>query len=133
MSDELWRMSAVEAVNRLRKREISPLELVEASANRIAEVGRPRDLNLHIGDRRIARVELPIVVAVHIGVARNAFDYDHTGIERQIDVLENQKDRAEGWRKEQLKVERKRFEELKDEFEIRRDAAKETLKRRWGS
>ena len=38
MSDELWRMSAVEAVTRLRKREISPLELVEAAARRITEV-----------------------------------------------------------------------------------------------
>src|SRR5436305_8003276 len=38
MSDELWRMSATEAVARLRKREISPLELVDASARRIAEV-----------------------------------------------------------------------------------------------
>ena len=38
MPDELWRMSAVEAVARLRKREISPLELVEASARRIGEV-----------------------------------------------------------------------------------------------
>src|SRR5215472_5991511 len=38
MSDELWRMSAVEAVTRLKKRELSPLELVEASARRIAEV-----------------------------------------------------------------------------------------------
>jgi len=38
MSDELWRMSAVEAVTRLKKREISPLELVEAAARRIAEV-----------------------------------------------------------------------------------------------
>ena len=38
MTHELWRMSAVEAVARLRKREISPLELVEASAQRIAEV-----------------------------------------------------------------------------------------------
>jgi amidase len=38
MSDELWRMSAVEAVARLRKGEISPLDLVEASAGRIAEV-----------------------------------------------------------------------------------------------
>src|ERR1700676_1089329 len=38
MSDELWRMSAVEAVARLRKGEISPLELVEASARRIAEI-----------------------------------------------------------------------------------------------
>src|SRR5215213_5865270 len=38
MSDELWRMSAVEAVARLRKGEVSPLDLVEASASRIAEV-----------------------------------------------------------------------------------------------
>ena len=38
MRNELWRMSAVEAVARLRKREISPLELVEASAQRIAEI-----------------------------------------------------------------------------------------------
>lgn len=35
---ELWRMPAIEAVARLRKGEISPLELVEASAHRIAEV-----------------------------------------------------------------------------------------------
>ena len=38
MSDELWKMTAVEAVARLRKKEITPLELVEASAKRIAEV-----------------------------------------------------------------------------------------------
>ena len=38
MSDELWRMSAVEAVARLRKGEISPLELIDAAARRIAEV-----------------------------------------------------------------------------------------------
>src|SRR5215471_9659809 len=38
MSDELWRMSAVEAVTRLKKRELSPFDLVEASARRIAEV-----------------------------------------------------------------------------------------------
>src|SRR3954454_23082495 len=38
MSDELWRISAVEAVTRLRNGEISPLELVEASARRIAEI-----------------------------------------------------------------------------------------------
>ena len=40
MSNELWRMSAVEAVERLKQRELSPLELVEASARRIAE-GEP--------------------------------------------------------------------------------------------
>src|SRR5260370_37467274 len=38
MSDELRRMSAMEAVRRLRNGEISPLELVEASTRRIAEV-----------------------------------------------------------------------------------------------
>jgi amidase len=38
MSNELWRMSAVEAVGLLKKGEISPLDLVEASARRIAEV-----------------------------------------------------------------------------------------------
>ena len=38
MSDELWKMTAVEAVARLKKKEITPLELVEASARRIAEV-----------------------------------------------------------------------------------------------
>ena len=38
MSNELWKMTAVEAVARLKKKEITPLELVEASAQRIAEV-----------------------------------------------------------------------------------------------
>jgi amidase len=38
MSDELWKMTAVEAVARLKKREITPLDLVEASATRIADV-----------------------------------------------------------------------------------------------
>src|SRR3954466_16130791 len=38
MTDKLWGMSAGEAVVRLRKGEITPLELVEASAKRIAEV-----------------------------------------------------------------------------------------------
>src|SRR5246127_2296208 len=38
MTDELWCMSAVEAVAHLRKLEISPLELVEASARRIAQI-----------------------------------------------------------------------------------------------
>ena len=36
--DELWKMTAVEAVTRLQKKEISPLDLVEASAQRMAEV-----------------------------------------------------------------------------------------------
>ncbi|HKS89581.1 MAG TPA: amidase family protein [Stellaceae bacterium] len=38
MTDDLWRMSAVEAVARLRRGEFTPLDLVEASAGRIAEV-----------------------------------------------------------------------------------------------
>ena len=38
MSGELWRLSAVEAVSLLKKKEISPLDLIEASAKRIAEV-----------------------------------------------------------------------------------------------
>ncbi len=38
MSNDLWKLTAVEAVTRLKKREISPLDLVEASARRIAEV-----------------------------------------------------------------------------------------------
>jgi L,D-transpeptidase catalytic domain len=53
-------------------------------------------------------------------------------LERQIDALEDRKDRADGWRKEQMRAELKRFEQVKDDFEIRRDAAKETLKRQWG-
>src|SRR5258707_7872757 len=36
--DEPCKMTAVEAVTLLKKREISPLELVEASAQRIGEV-----------------------------------------------------------------------------------------------
>jgi amidase len=38
MNDEIWRMSAVEGVARLKKGDVSPLEMVEASARRIAEV-----------------------------------------------------------------------------------------------
>ena len=38
MSDELYRMTAVEAVKRLARREINPLDLVEVSARRMAEV-----------------------------------------------------------------------------------------------
>src|ERR671910_2211083 len=38
MSGELWRLSAVEAVALLKKKEISPLDLIDASARRIAEV-----------------------------------------------------------------------------------------------
>lgn len=38
MNDDLYRMTAVEAVTRLKKGEITPIDLVEASAQRIAEV-----------------------------------------------------------------------------------------------
>lgn len=38
MSGELWKMTAVEAVARLKKREVSPLELIDAAEKRIAEV-----------------------------------------------------------------------------------------------
>ena len=38
MSGELCRLSAVEAVSLLKKKEISPLDLIDASARRIAEV-----------------------------------------------------------------------------------------------
>ena len=43
MSSEIWRMTAVEAVGRLKKKEISPLDLVEASAKRIAASFRVLD------------------------------------------------------------------------------------------
>ena len=35
---DLWRLTATEAVRKLRKRELSPLELVEAAASRIEAV-----------------------------------------------------------------------------------------------
>ena len=38
MMTELWRLSATEAVAKLRKRELSPLELVDAAASRIEAV-----------------------------------------------------------------------------------------------
>src|SRR5438067_12314963 len=38
MTNDLWKLTAVEAVGLLKKREISPLDLIEASAKRIAEV-----------------------------------------------------------------------------------------------
>src|SRR5260370_42715583 len=38
MSNDLWKMTAVETVTRLKKKEITPLELVEASAKRIADI-----------------------------------------------------------------------------------------------
>jgi hypothetical protein len=60
------------------------------------------------------------------------WDAKEKELERQIDALDNQKDRATGWRKEELRAEVKRFEQLKDDFEIRRNAAKEGLERQWG-
>src|SRR6201989_2789765 len=38
MSDELTRLPATEAVARLKRREISPLDLIDAAAARIAQV-----------------------------------------------------------------------------------------------
>jgi len=35
---ELWRLTATEVVGKLQKRELSPLELVEAAASRIETV-----------------------------------------------------------------------------------------------
>ena len=64
------------------------------------------------------------------------FDYEwdakEKAIERQIDALEDRKDRTQGWRKEELSAEIERMEQVKEDFEIRRDAAKDSLKRQWG-
>jgi amidase len=38
MMTDLWRLTATEAVGKLRKRELSPLDLVEAAASRIEAV-----------------------------------------------------------------------------------------------
>ncbi len=38
MSKELWRLSAVEAVSLLKKKEVTPLDLIDSAAGRIAEV-----------------------------------------------------------------------------------------------
>lgn len=52
MSDELIRMPATEAVERLEKGDISPLELIDAAADRIAEVdGAVNALPTHCFDR----------------------------------------------------------------------------------
>ena len=58
---ELWKMTAVEAVTRLKKKEISPLDLVEASAKRMAEVEHSSSeeaLGYHGVERRRHRVYL---------------------------------------------------------------------------
>ncbi len=64
------------------------------------------------------------------------FDYEwdakERSLEREIDNLEDRKDRAEGWHREELEAEIDRLKQVKDDFEIRRDAAKDTLKRQWG-
>ena len=39
--NDLWRLTATEAVAKLRKRELSPLDLVEAAASRI-ETAEPK-------------------------------------------------------------------------------------------
>ena len=68
--------------------------------------------------------------------AFDRFDYvwdaKERAIEREIDALEDREDRAEGWRKEELKAQIERMEQVKEDFENRRDAAKESLKRQWG-
>jgi hypothetical protein len=46
--------------------------------------------------------------------------------------LEDRKDRTQGWRNEELSAEIERMEQVKEDFEIRRDAAKDSLKRQWG-
>ena len=38
MSGELWRLSAVEAVDLLKKKQVSPLELIDAAEKRTAEI-----------------------------------------------------------------------------------------------
>jgi hypothetical protein len=60
------------------------------------------------------------------------WDAKEKALDRQIDALEDEKDRSEGWRKEELRAELKRLERLKDDFDSRRDGAKESLKRQWG-
>jgi hypothetical protein len=60
------------------------------------------------------------------------WDARKKAVERQIDGLEDRKDRSEGWQKDLLKQQIKQLEQFKDEMEIRRDAAKDTLERRWG-
>jgi hypothetical protein len=72
--------------------------------------------------------------ARHAAFDRFEFEWDgkKKAIERQIDGLDNRKDHAEGWLKDQLKIQIKQLEQYKDELEIRRDAAKELLERQWG-
>ena len=53
---ELWELSATEAVGRLRQREVSPLEMVDAAAERIAAV-EPRVNALPIRFLEVAREE----------------------------------------------------------------------------
>ena len=64
--------------------------------------------------------------------ARITQGFHQRALDHEKDALEDRKDRAEGWAKEQFRAQIKRIEELRDELEIRRDAAKEMLKRRWG-
>jgi L,D-transpeptidase-like protein len=68
--------------------------------------------------------------------AFDQFDYEwerrKEAIDRQIDGLEDRKDHAEGWQKDQLKIQIKQLEQYKDELDIRRDDAKGILERRWG-
>jgi hypothetical protein len=60
------------------------------------------------------------------------WDARERALEHQIDALEDQEDRAEGIRREQLRAEIKRLDQVKDGFDSRRDAAKDSLKQQWG-
>lgn len=69
--EELYRMTATQAVSRLRAGDIQPLELVEASVNRIAEIdGIVNALPIHCFERARRR-------AVEIS-ASNAGDDEHS-------------------------------------------------------
>jgi hypothetical protein len=52
-------------------------------------------------------------------------------MDREIDALERRIDHADGPRKAELELELQGFERAKDELDLRRDAAKDQLKRQW--
>jgi amidase len=53
---ELWQLSATEAVGKLRRREVSPLEIVDAAIARIEEV-EPKVIALPIQFFDVARTQ----------------------------------------------------------------------------
>ena len=53
-------------------------------------------------------------------------------LDREKDAIERRIDHASGPRKAELELELKGLEQAKDDFEIRRDTARESLNRRWG-